>query len=104
MDAKLSAKIRSSAYFLSVIAKAFATLTFIGTTPVVLGVLRAGWSIGAPFSHNLVLWIVGFSGLGASITLAGVGSSLAMLCALYDRQDRNVKVVTKRDKSALEPN
>jgi hypothetical protein len=95
-----SDSLRQSTFFFSVILRVFAFLTFIGTVIATWDVTRAGSRIlGLSASHDPASWAVGAIGLILSVLLAGVGSGLALTCAMYDRQTKRPATPRARETS-----
>jgi hypothetical protein len=86
MNSPPSSQLRASAYAVGIVLRSLAVVTFIGTILVAFEIGRGGSVIGVSSPRNPVLWVVGFSGIAFSTLLVGVSETLALLCAVYDRQ------------------
>jgi hypothetical protein len=70
-----------------VLLQCLSVVTLGGTFIVVIDIARQGQQLfGVTAPHDPVPWIILAAGVIASLIFAGLGYSLAMLCALYDRQ------------------
>lgn len=65
------------------LAIATAALTLVGVNEVA----RAGDEIGINGAHDPLTWFVGIAGVFAALVFTGIGHTLGMLCAVYDRQE-----------------
>ena len=80
--------IRSNARVVGVLLQCLAVVTLVGTLIVAITVAQKGQQyFDVPAAHDPVPWIVLASGVSASLIFAGLGYALAMLCAIYDRQE-----------------
>lgn len=87
MNAGASEEIRWTAYFLSVVLRTIALLVLCATGVTAYLVSTAGSTLlGVSADHDPGTWIVAVTGVSLSALFAGVGSGLALLCAIYDRQ------------------
>jgi hypothetical protein len=87
VNAERSAEIRSTAFFLSIVLRTLSLLILIGTAIASYEVARTGDTLlGVPAANDPGTWVVAFTGATLSAMLYGIGSALALLCAIYDRQ------------------
>lgn len=82
-----SYSIRSNARIVGLILQCVAVVTLLGAFVAAFDVAQKGQQyLNVAASHDPAAWIVLAIGVIASLIFAGLGYSLAMLCALYDRQ------------------
>lgn len=107
MDVERSRRIRSSAYFFSVVLYALALLTLFGTIIAVREVSNAGSDfLGVSAARDPGTWAVGAIGVTVSAIEAGIGFGLGLLSAIYDRQQppaasRTLSPPSERDVSPM---
>jgi amino acid transporter len=79
--------VRSNARVVGVLLQCLAVVTLVATFIVAITVAQQGKQLlGVTATHDPVPWIVLAAGVIASLIFAGLGYTLAMLCAIYDRQ------------------
>ena len=78
---------RAGARILGVIFQVLALITFLGTALATVAVVKLGLFFGITGSNNVPAWITFGIGLFVSCVLAGLGYTLGILCAIYDRQE-----------------
>ena len=88
MDAKYA-----GARFFGVLFQLLAVVTLLGTLFATAEIANLGNRIQISGAIDPVAGIVFVSGLFASCVLAGLGYTLGVLCAIYDRQEPAVHVV-----------
>jgi hypothetical protein len=87
VDIKKADAIRVDAYAVSIIIRLIAFLSFVVTIYFTYKAESLGWSLGLNTSSNPFPWIIFAAGSFASLMIFGIGLTLAMLCAVYDRQE-----------------
>ncbi len=86
MDENVRLAKRAGARFFGVLLQLISVLTFLGTLATAIKVEHYGADIGIGGSHDPAVWIVLLGGILASSVLAGMGYTLGILCAIFDRQ------------------
>jgi hypothetical protein len=87
MNERTSEGIRANSRVVGVAFQVLAILSFCGTIVVTAKVANFGSEIGVQPSNDPAPWLVFIAGAFASLLLTGVGSTLGILCAIYDRQE-----------------
>lgn len=78
---------RAGARVVGVLLQCLAVVCLIGAFVIAYELAQAGQrDLGVPASNDPAPWITLGVGLIAALTFAGLGYSLAILCAIYDRQ------------------
>jgi hypothetical protein len=90
MNNNARAAIRLNARTVGVTLQALSAFTFLGTIYATMKVANLGSELGLSGSNDPAPWIVLVTGVFVAMLLAGVGYSLAMLCAIYDRQTPSI--------------
>jgi hypothetical protein len=87
VDAKKSGALRVDAYAVSVIIRFIAFLSFVATVFVTYEAAKLGWNLGVTTTNNPFPWLIFAGGAFASLMIFAIGLALAILCAIYDRQE-----------------
>lgn len=78
---------RAGARILGVIFQVLALLSLIGTILATAAVIKLGIFFNIAGSNNVPAWITFLIGLFVTCVLGGLGYTLGILCAIYDRQE-----------------
>jgi len=89
MNERTSEGIRANSRVVGIAFQVLAILTFGGTIILAFKVANLGSEVGVQPSNDPAPWIIFVAGAFASLLMTGVGSTLGMLCAIYDRQVSN---------------
>jgi len=87
MSQAVSESKRAGARTFGVLFQVLAVISFIATLYVTLNIVNLGWQFGVGGPTDLVAWAAFATGLFVSSVLAGIGYTLGVLCAIYDRQE-----------------
>jgi hypothetical protein len=79
--------VRCNARVVGILLQCLSVVTLVATFVVVVTVAQQGQQLfGVTATHDPAPWIVLAAGVIASLIFAGLGYTLGMLCAIYDRQ------------------
>lgn len=84
MSSETRHTIRENARIVGALLQGLAVVTFIASFVATYQLAHAGEILGVAPSHDPLPWIVFGVGIIAALLIAGLGYSLAMLCAIYD--------------------
>ncbi|HEY5266499.1 MAG TPA: hypothetical protein VIJ40_06780 [Acidimicrobiales bacterium] len=86
ISSRTSGEIRANSRPWGKLFQALALLTFAATIYGTFKVSSLGSEIGIGAIHNPLTWFVFLGGSFAALMLIGIGQTLGILCAIYDRQ------------------
>jgi hypothetical protein len=89
MNERTSEGIRTNSRVVGIAFQVLAMLTFSGTIILAFKVANLGSEVGVQPSNDPAPWLIFAAGTFASLLMTGIGSTLGMLCAIYDRQVSN---------------
>jgi hypothetical protein len=84
----MSAGIRANARTVGISLQVLSVLALFGTFYATYEVARLGSNLGVGASNDPAPWIVFVAGAVISLVFAGLGYILAILCSIYDRQEK----------------
>jgi hypothetical protein len=86
MSVRSGEALRENSRTLGVIFQALSVLTMLATIYATMKVSSVGSQLGVGAIHDPLAWFIFLGGMFAALMLTGIGHSLGMLCAIFDRQ------------------